>query len=285
MSLSWFTYNLQNDLGVDELLSDLGHFLNTSDRSEAIASYQDYSGLKQTGTWTSAESDRLFERNCTCPDISRSSSNKGHWEFGENEKQIINLWSNVRGANDRFVANWMAGFKWWKQNNINLDFEFVESQRDCHVWATYQFIDGRNRTLAWSMLPVRHQRYRSRFLEQRYDPADMNSDARSQRVSAHEAGHALGLDHIPSSVGVNLMNPFDNASILGLMPGDTAEAVERYGVIEASPVPDPDPEVTLCDAQATALRSAKKKLDSAFNIFEAAEDEYQKALAEIENQV
>jgi len=242
--LCWDSYGLKTEEGVNELLLDLGHFKNNQpDRESAIISYQQYSGLSETGRWSTEETDRLYERICSCPDIQSQNTAKGHWEFAEGEPHLIKLWRTVRGAptNSSFVQKWLEGAKWWEAEN-DLSFEFVNVSRDCHIWATYQRIDGRNNVLAWSMLPNRHQRYRTRFLEQRYDPLDMNSDSRIERVSAHEIGHALGIDHIPANRGVALMNPFDNPSITNCRPLDNQEASERYGVKNNNPDPvDPPP--------------------------------------------
>lgn len=255
MALNWDTYGLKTEEGVDALLLDLGHFGNDQkDREAAIISYQGYSGLSETGRWTSEETDRLYERFCNCPDISHQNTQKGHWEFEEGQPHVINLWKTVRGVSDRspFIQRWMEGAKWWEAEN-DLEFKFVDISRDCHIWATYQRIDGRNNVLAWSMLPEAHLKYRSRFLEQRYDPQDMNSTSRIVRVSAHEIGHALGIDHIPANAGVSLMNPFDNPSIKECRELDNKEASERYGAKNQTPTPsprpDPDPVPTPSDPE------------------------------------
>ena len=276
--LNWDSYNLESDEGVDSLLRDLGHLRDGVDRTDAIKSYQDYSGLKETGVWSGVEESRLYERSCRCPDISNAETRKGHWEFVDGEKQVLRIYSVIRGAGEAFAKLLMQGAKWWSKN-AQLDFVFVDSFADCDIWATFQRIDGRGRTLAWSMLPQAHLRPGTRRLEQRYDSADMTNEAGIVRVSAHEIGHAIGIDHIPASLGTALMNPFDNPNIRKTQPLDDQEAIERYGKrADEEPTDPSDPgepadDCEIYRAKIERFRTAKENIADGLAELDAAEEE------------
>lgn len=238
MALNWDTYVLGNQSGQVSLLKDLGHFSYTGNLKTAIRSYQDYSGLVQTGVWTNAETERLYQRSCNCPDISQARTRKGHWD-----EQKLFIHATMPGAQEETVQLLLAGARWWS-DVCNLDFELVDRRSDSDIFATYRRIDGRNGTLAWSMLPEANLKHGQRILEQRYDSGERWTSDMFIEVSAHEIGHAIGIDHVPASRGKALMNPFIQG-VKAPTEFDIAEAVERYGkrpVVEPEPKPEPEPE-------------------------------------------
>ncbi len=57
------------------------------------------------------------------------------------------------------------------------------------------------------------------------------------QVTAHEIGHAIGLDHLQTSVGTALMNPTYTEAFSGLLADDIAGAQFIYGPVAVVPLP------------------------------------------------
>jgi hypothetical protein len=118
-----------------------------------------------------------------------------------------------------------------------LSFVLVEDTRQARQRVTAATIDGPGRVLADQTLPFGQDTL------QRLDAAEDWGKTAAQRhisgfgVALHETLHCCGLDHIPASVGVAVINPIYNPNLLDLQPLDIEQLVMRYG--KRTPIPTP----------------------------------------------
>lgn len=137
--------------------------------------------------------------------------------------------------------------QWMKVCAIEVEWE--SNPRNASIVVTEGHIDGPSGTLAWMQLPYGPDRQLSGKIDTgdswHNDPLSDPSRGRihSGAVLGHEFAHALGVEHVPTSLGVALLNPMYRADVLTPQPLDVKQAVLRYGPRIATPTPDSgDPE-------------------------------------------
>lgn len=101
-------------------------------------------------------------------------------------------------------------------------------------------IDGPGNTLAYAYLPGSPSPLTA-SLGQTYDVSEAALTQHAfNLVALHETGHSCGLDHDNTSE-VCLMDPYLNADLAGLQPGDVRQFVLRYGPPPTVPSPPGSP--------------------------------------------
>lgn len=130
-----------------------------------------------------------------------------------------------------------------------LEVEWESNPRAASVNIEQGPIDGPSGTLAYMHLPYGPDKQ----LDGKVDTSESwhkDPDSNPGRgmihlgaVLCHEFGHALGIEHVPTSQGVALLNPMHRPDVLRPQTLDAEQAVYRYGPKLATPTPDSgDPE-------------------------------------------
>lgn len=218
--------------------------------SAAIAAFQAFHGLDQTGDLSPATERTLGERvyrGCGCPDIQRATleGRLCRWPTG----RVAYYIARTPGGVDPDAARQCYRNAWnsWRAVSGLDPFEVDTAEAAQVVMdvgrGSRNGFDGPNGTLAWSELPCGAQQ-----VLQRYDLAEDWATAAPaagrillENVACHEIGHAIGLDHIAPQRGRALMNPIYSASVPKPLALDAADAVMRYGQPAAAPAPPVGP--------------------------------------------
>lgn len=227
---------------------------------ELIEELQAFHGLERT-----KQLDRITQRYidqevasrvCGVPDRA-SSGAKCRWDgtnwqgdrWHGSPKRLVIEWGLAPGVSEQFLPSLQWAWNEWRKV-LAIDPIFTTGT-PAHVVYTHKRIDGPSGTLAWAQLPCGPDRQ----LESRMDASEswhfdpstppVRGKIHLGAVMCHENGHLLGLDHIPPSLGVALLNPTYRSTLLTPQTLDINEGTLRYGpaadVIPPAPAPPTDP--------------------------------------------
>jgi hypothetical protein len=222
---------------LSEALKWLGHLSQANgDVEKALAAYQKFHGLAETGALDTETQRQLLLPRCGHPDVMAAMAGPCKWPMKKvtwnQDVQLSQLspekvqaiftkayqqWADVCGLQPVWVAH---------EKQANITSRQGSGRRDQ--------LDGPSGVLAWSELPCGVQP--NTQLQQVYDSAENWIESMLLAVACHEIGHALGLQH--STTG-NLMAPYYDPRITKPQAGDISEMRSRYG--PPTPIPTPTP--------------------------------------------
>jgi hypothetical protein len=216
--------------------------------ARVLEKYQEYHGLTSN---VSAIARHLEEpRFCALPEVAEARGQVCKWPHKDVTWTVIAGLRRVADA-DLVAAYAEAWARWARVCGVRPVYR--SNDRTVNVLMGARNIDGSMGVLAESQLPCGVGS--NGQLQQWYDTGEawVISDTPGQReidlirVACHEIGHVIGLDHIPPSLGVALLNPTYSRNIKGPTGLDVQEARSRYGDpdIAQPPTPNPDSEFTI----------------------------------------
>lgn len=195
---------------------------------KAVRAFQEFNGLKPTGTVGPTTAHRINRRRCGLPDfnITAPGGDPCKWPMPN-----ISYYHEVRlpGLTNAQVAEaYDIAFSQWAEV-CAIDPVRVDTHKKANIYARSgtgkkNGLDNKGGTLAWSELPCGVAE--NVQLDQMFDEAEDWSFNMAVAVICHELGHALGLPHLANG---NLMAPYYDPNVTKPQDGDVAEIIKLYG--------------------------------------------------------
>lgn len=213
---------------------------------KAVKAFQRWAGLKPDGKVGPVTLRALFApRVCGVADMVRAAGAPlCQWPRGHTVTWACE--SSVPGVTQ---GSFSAAMDWgFKQLSGACGFkaEYSGNSRTSNIYVQGVMLDGRFGVLADSQLPCgANERSRIRQRCDTSEPWELNPGKPQQgrisfpTVMLHELCHGVGMEHIPPSAGVALLNPTYSDQVLTLTALDIVELQKRYGPPTSEPPPPP----------------------------------------------
>jgi hypothetical protein len=231
---------------IDEVLLQVVLQLGISGIKQVFKDFQKLNGLEETGLPDGSTLRALTApRYCNLPDVLPLAAGTQKWPMKKLTWAVGPL-NGLRGITPQQAVEGITwAFGQW-QNTVDLTFTQIQDYGSADIRIAATHLDGSGQVLAESELADGTPR--PKF--QRYDTGeswDSTLTPPPNRISwplvvIHELGHVLGLPHIPSGMGIAVMNPIYNIQLKTLQNLDIQWGTELYGMatlVPTKPVPTP----------------------------------------------